>query len=135
MKKITIAAVLAIAGMIPMIVSAKLINCGGTDPITGEAQHECGICDIFILVNTFVDVIVKIFIPLAATLVIVYAGFKMIINQGDPDVVNKCRSIMMAVAIGLVVVFASYAIVGAILASMGSIQAGSALDWEPTCSD
>lgn len=135
MNKTTIAAVLAIAVVMPMIASAKLINCGGVDPVTGDPQRECGICDIFILVNTFVDVIVKIFIPLAATLVIVYAGFKMIINQGDPDIVNKSRSIMMAVAIGLVVVFASYAVVGAILVSMGSIQAGSALDWEPTCSD
>ena len=68
-------------------------------------------------------------------MVIVYAGFKMIINQGNSEVVQQCRSILMATAIGLVVVFASYAIVGAILVSMGSIQAGSALDWEPKCGD
>jgi hypothetical protein len=134
MNKTTIAAVLSLANLVPLFCSASLINCGGVDG-AGNKQPDCGICDMFKLVNVGIDVIVKGLIPLAATLVIVYAGFKMIINQGDPDVAKNCKSIMMATAIGLVVVFASYAIVGIILVSMGSIQAGSALNWEPTCSN
>jgi len=134
MKKITIAAILMTASLFPAIASAALINCGGLD-MAGNPQRECGICDVFRLVNTGVDLVIKIFIPLAATLFIVYAGFKMIMNQGNSEVVKQTRDMLLATAIGLVVVFASYAIVGMILTSMGSIQAGSALDWEPTCTD
>jgi hypothetical protein len=134
MKKTIIAAVLMCASMFPAIASATFVDCGGYDA-AGVKQRDCGICDLFWLVNEAVIVVVKVLIPLAATLVVVYAGFKMIIKQGNSEVVQQCRSILLATAIGLVVVFASYAIVGVILMSMGSIQAGSALDWEPKCGD
>ncbi len=132
MRKTIIAWVLALASAMPMITSAALINCGGPD------QRQCGICDFYRLINTAVETVVDVFIPLAATLIVVYAGFKMMINQGDPDVTNKCKSILLATAIGLIVVFASYAIVGAILHSMGVVQYGGSgtvnpLDWEPKC--
>lgn len=134
MNKTTIALVLASASMMPMVASAGLVSCGGPD------QDPCGICDLFKLINVAIETVLKVFIPLAATLVVVYAGFKMMINQGDPDIAKKCKSIMLAVAIGLVVVFASYAIVGMILNSMGVVEYGGSgtvnpLDWEPKCDD
>jgi len=117
---------------LPIAAKAALVNCGGPN------QAECGICDLFKLLNTAIDTVIKVFVPLAATLVIVWAGFKMMINQQDPDVVSKCKSILLATAIGLVVIFSSYAIVGAILHSMGMVQyQGSGtinpLNWEPKC--
>ena len=129
MKKLTIAAVLLAASIMPQVTFAAFVICNNTQ------ENPCGICDVFRLVNVAVSVVVKIFIPLAATLIIVYAGFKMMLNQGNAEVAQQTKQIMLATAIGLVVVFASYAIVGAILVSMGSIQAGSALDWEPTCEE
>ena len=134
MKKTTIAAILMTISLTPAIASATIMNCGGTNA-DGSAQADCGICDIMRLVDKAIDIVVKGLIPLAATLIVVYAGFKMMINQGNAEIASQVKSILLATAIGLVVVFASYAIVGAILVSMGSIQAGSALNWEPTCTD
>jgi hypothetical protein len=131
MKKTTIAAVLLTASLLPGIAwaadSFRLCDNDGT--------NACGICDLFWMLNKAIDIIVKGLIPLAAVLIIVYAGFKMMINQGNSEVAKQVKGIILGTVIGLVVVFASYAIVGAILVSMGSIQAGSALDWEPTCTD
>jgi hypothetical protein len=40
---------------------------------------------------------------------------------------------MLAVAIGLVVMFSSYAVVGLVLDSMGYVQMNNPLDWAPDC--
>ncbi|MFZ3074064.1 MAG: hypothetical protein WA093_02970 [Minisyncoccales bacterium] len=105
----------------------KLLECGGPN------QPSCGICDLFTLINTAVDVILKGLIPLIAVLIIAWAGFRMMINQGNTDVAKQSKEIMLAVAIGLVVMFSSYAVVGLILDSMGYAQMNSPLDWAPDC--
>jgi len=90
-----------------------------------------GICDVLKLVNSIVDIVVKGIIPLIATLILAWAGFRVATNQGDADVAKQTKTIFMAVAIGLVIMFAAYAIVGSILVSMG--YATSAFNWAPKC--
>ena len=105
----------------------KLLKCGGPD------QPSCGICDLFTLVNTAIDVILKGLIPLVAVLIIAWAGFRMMLNQGNTDVAKQSKGIMLAFAIGLVVMFSSYAVAGLVLDSMGYVQMNNPLDWAPDC--
>lgn len=96
-----------------------------------EPEGGYGICDLFTLIDNGVNIFVKILVPLFATLVLAYAGFKMLTNQGNSDVAKQVKGIVLAVAIGITVMFASYAIVGTILVGMGAST--NALDWAPKC--
>jgi|GEM_PF-3175414 len=92
----------------------------GEDKIlTTKPTEEYGICDILTLVNNVVNVVIKGIIPVIATAIIAWAGFRIVTHQGDTDVVKQSKMVFLAVAIGLVVIFASYAIVSGLMAGMG----------------
>lgn len=55
-------------------------------------------------------------------LIFVYAGFLMLISQGDPSKVQKSKAIMVWAAIGLIVIFGSYILVTYILTGLGGLN-------------
>ena len=93
-----------------------------------EQEQGYQICDLMVLVNNVVSVVVIGIIPLIAASIIAWAGFRMITNQGDADIAKQSRAILIAVVIGLVVMYGGWAIVSAILAGMGYNY-----DWPPKC--
>jgi len=58
-------------------------------------------------------------VPAAAGLVIAIAGFKFLVNQDNADVMEESKKIIFMVIIGLLLIYGSYAIVGAIFSGMG----------------
>ena len=48
---------------------------------------------------------------LVALLLVIYAGFTLLISQGDPTKITKAKNILIWAVVGLVVIFASYLIV------------------------
>ncbi|MFA6919159.1 MAG: hypothetical protein WC244_03575 [Patescibacteria group bacterium] len=65
-------------------------------------------------ISTFVGgIIIGIlgFIGVVALILVIYAGFTWLMSQGDPTKITKAKNIMIWAVVGLVVIFASYAIV------------------------
>jgi hypothetical protein len=125
MKKTLLLAVLLELSALPLISFAA-----GT-VLPPEPSGGYGICDLLTLIDNCINIFIKILIPAFAALVLAYAGFKMLLNQGNSDVAKQTKDIALAVVIGIVVMFASYAIVGTILVGMGASH--NALNWAPTC--
>ena len=140
MKKTTI---LTIALLVSLVLPIVCLSAGEPATVLApEPEGGYGICDLFDLINNGVSIFVKVLIPLFATLVLAYAGFKMLTNQGNSEVAKQVKGITLAVAIGVVVMFASYAIVGMVLHEMGTVKYSTdangreivnPLDWAPKC--
>lgn len=54
-----------------------------------------------------------------AVLIIVIAGFKMILSRGDPQGIGKARNAIVDAAIGLAVIALAYTIVSVALSALG----------------
>lgn len=126
MKKTILVAAFLGTLAIPFIILAQDKTILAPEPSGGY-----GICDLLVLVDNCINIFTKILVPAFATVVLAYAGFKMLANQGNSDVAKQVKGIVLAVVIGIVVMFAGYAIVGTILVSMGA--SNNALNWAPTC--
>lgn len=87
--------------------------CGGT------GQPACTICNLFQLIDNLVRIVIVRLVPAAAGLVIAIAGFKFLVNQDNADVMEESKKIIFMVIIGLLLIYGSYAIVGAIFSGMG----------------
>jgi len=94
--------------------AAGLIPCGGVD-------DACTICDLFQLINNIIKMVILALVPSIAVLVIAIAGFKMLLNQNNSDVLNESKDIIVKVIIGVVLIYASYAIVNTMFAAMGYV--------------
>lgn len=128
MKKTQLVIFFALAALLAgfTVQAQKLgIDCGG------PGQNPCGICNLFDLVYNIINIVIKVIVPLIAVLVIVIAGGKMMLNMQNSEIVNQTRGIMLAVVIGLVLVYGGYALVGTILTGMGMNV--DPLDWQPKC--
>lgn len=71
--------------------------------------------------KTTMENIVRIIIGFLGILVIVailFGGFKMMVSRGDADEVGKGRQIVVAGAIGLLIVLAAYTISGFVINSL-----------------
>jgi hypothetical protein len=130
MKKAILAVFLMALVLLPIVGLAQETT-EGKKILPDKSANEYGICDILTLVNNIVNIVVKIIVPLIATAIIAWAGLRMLTNQGDSDIARQSKMIFLAVAIGLIVMFASYAIVGTVLVGMGYTE--DAFNWAPTC--
>lgn len=61
-------------------------------------------------------------VPAGAGLIIAIAGFKMLINQNNAEVMNESKKIILMVIIGLVLIYGSFAIVTAVMQGMGYVN-------------
>jgi hypothetical protein len=116
MKKILSISILISSLLVPTIIFAAdqlMVACGG------NGQRACGICDLFQLINNIIKVVIIGLVPIIAALMIVIAGFKMVINQNNSDVLSESKKIILTTIIGVVLIYASYAIVNSIFAAMG----------------
>ena len=122
-----------------MILSGSLAHADGLINCTGP-DGQCELCDLFNLINNIVAMVIKVIVPSVAALLIAYAGFKMLMNQGNSEVTNQVKQIIFGTVIGIVVVYTSYALVGLMLNSMGYVQYSKngnkvvdPLNWAPKC--
>ncbi|GEM_PF-861873 len=92
--------------------------CGGVNA-DGTKQSACTICNLFQLIDNIVKVVIVGLVPAAAGLMIAIAGFKMLINQNNAEVMGESKKIILMVIIGLLLIYGSYAIVGAVFSGMG----------------
>jgi hypothetical protein len=90
-------------------------------PIIGFTNPICpsgGGCDIPTIIGNVIRAVLGI-VGSLALLMFVYAGIRWMMAGGNQERIKKAKDIMVWTALGLVVIFASYAIVTFVLAAVG----------------
>jgi len=91
-----------------------LVVCGETDPTTCDFQK------LYILINNIWTFLLReILFPLAI-LSIMFAGFKYVMARGNPGEIQKAHDVFYYVVVGIVIAFAAWLIVKAILSGIGA---------------
>lgn len=108
MKKYFLGA-LILAFIIPQLVlAAGLVPCSGAN---------CTTCDLLKLVSNIASFVVKdVAIPLAGLLFLA-SGIMMVVSGGSEERFKKGRLMMINTLIGIVIVFASWVLVNALITS------------------
>ncbi len=89
----------------------------GKDIIT--ITNPCGIDDVFVMINTIIDFILKyLAVPIAA-IMFAYAGIKLLLAGGESGQMSKAKEIFVNVAWGLVLVAGAWLIVKLVLSTLG----------------
>ena len=79
----------------PFFVQAQgLVPCGGT------GQDPCTFCDFFVLFKKIIDFILLSIIPPIAILMVVIGGAMFFLAAGNPENINRAKSLLKSVAIG-----------------------------------
>ncbi len=104
---------------IPFLTYAGLVPCGG------EGQPECEICHLFVLLQNVINFILWQVLPYLIPLMIIAAGVVMIVAYVDlnkgPEWIKRSREILKNIAIGIVLVYASWIIVNVFFQIIGVI--------------
>ncbi len=101
-----------------------LIPCGKSKDIplapgeSEEVRMPCQLCHFFVMFDGIVDFVLKLVIVIAV-LMLTIGGFMFLFAGGDPGILAKAKSILTSVAIGLVIIFGAYLIIGTILQVIG----------------
>jgi len=125
MKKQTIKKMLAgvmtlalmAAFMMPVVVGAQ-----ETIDFT-EVASEGGLGNANL--QTMIGGVIKVvmgFLGVIAVLIILWGGFVWMTAMGEPDKIEKAKNMIKAGVIGLVIIFASYAIANFVMSNLGSIS-------------
>jgi len=111
-----------------------LVPCGkavaGPDE-SPEVTTPCQFCHFFVMFGGLVNFLIfGITIP-AAVLLLVIGGAMMIFASGQPGLIKKGNDIIKSVAIGIVIIFAAYLVVGTFLKFIGLADWTAAIykDW------
>ena len=111
---------------ISILIGVSLFGIAQADGILpdcgGQGQGACTICNLFELINNIILIVIVRLVPTAAGLVIAIAGFKMLINQNNAEVMAESKKIILMVIIGLLLIYGSFAIVTAAMTGMGYIN-------------
>ncbi|MFH0791826.1 MAG: hypothetical protein V1905_01255 [bacterium] len=79
---------------------------------------DCQLCHFFILGKGILSFVVKIVLSVSALLIVV-GGFMYLVCSGNPSCISRANSIFKSVAIGIVIMFAAWVIVGTIFVQLG----------------
>lgn len=84
------------------VAEAALVPCGPGINI------ECEICHIFVIIWKVIDFILFTIVPPLATLIIIIAGFKYYYAAAtNPDEAQKAKDIIVAVFVGMILLYGS----------------------------
>ncbi|MFZ2500844.1 MAG: pilin [Minisyncoccia bacterium] len=88
--------------------------------IIPEGIRDCplGWGALIIVVNNIISFLITIAIVFVAPVMIAYAGFKLVINQGDPGKVTEAKKILTSTIAGVVIALGGYSIVSALMAAL-----------------
>lgn len=87
----------------------------GLVPCTGA---DCGVNDFLVLIGNVVNFIYTI-IPFVAVILIIWGGIVFLTSKGEPDKVKKGKQILLAVAIGLLIVYGARFIIVSFMTALG----------------
>jgi len=98
------------------IVEKSTTQVSNTDLVscTGEAGDECGWCELMQMVDNIINWLFMFF-TLAAVMMVMYVGFKLVVSQGSSEAMGEAKSMMTNLVIGFVIFISAWLIVDTIL--------------------
>lgn len=72
------------------------------------------------VINNIISLLLTVFIVFLTPLVLAYAGFLLVFNQGDPGKISEAKKVVTNTIVGIVVALASWMIVDAVMAVLYS---------------
>ena len=133
MKKILLIIFLVLI-LIPSLTRAVLVPCGGcekVDETTGEClakQPPCQLCHIFVLFQNIINFLLFPppagggVVPVIAILMIAIGGAMFMFSAGNPSTLAQGKTILKYTAIGLIIIYGAWLIVGMIFSIIGVAQ-------------
>jgi hypothetical protein len=85
----------------------------------GETGNPCKFCHLFVLFNNIINFILFCLVPPVAALMMVMGGGYVLIAGENLSNVEKGKSIIKAVVIGLLIVFGAWIIINAFFFVIG----------------
>ncbi|MBT9169267.1 MAG: hypothetical protein DDT19_02622 [Syntrophomonadaceae bacterium] len=95
-------------------------KCQGTKVDKGIT---CQFCHFFVMFKRIIDFVLQLVIVIAV-LMLVIGGVMFFAASGDPAKVNKAKSLLTAVAIGLIIIFSAWVIVNTFFIFIGLSEFG-----------
>ena len=87
---------------------SDLVTCSGPD---------CNFCTAVDMVDNIVDLLFA-FLSIAAVLVIVFAGFKLVVSAGNPSAMSAAKSMITNVVVGFIIVLSAWLIVDTVMKAL-----------------
>tara|TARA_B100000745_G_scaffold74148_2_gene44704 strand:+ start:2067 stop:2999 length:933 start_codon:yes stop_codon:yes gene_type:complete len=109
MKQLILTFFLMIMVMLPNVSLAQQIV-----PEACDDPATCGTCEFVDLINNLIQFILW-FATIAATIMILYGGFRLVTSQGSVEALKKAKSIITNVVIGYVLALAAFLIINTLL--------------------
>lgn len=109
-----------IPGQALAICEGSILPCGDLDGDGDVEDSEiCNLCHVFELFNNILVLVLTCFAPIVAGLLLIVGGFSFFVVGGDPSKVNEAKKIILAVVIGLVIIFMAWVFLNTLLTSLG----------------
>ncbi|OHA62847.1 MAG: hypothetical protein A2117_02635 [Candidatus Wildermuthbacteria bacterium GWA2_46_15] len=122
MKKLIIFVFLTLI-IAPPVLAAGLVPCGydlNGDGIYTPATEGCKLCHFFVMIQGIINFVLFTLVPPLAVLMVVVGGGMFILGSGyDPTLINKGRSVLTSVAIGLLIIYGSWVFVNTFFVLIG----------------
>lgn len=117
---------------IPLLAFAGLVPCGGSGMGEGAPAGQCDLCHFIVLVNNVQTFLLFNLLMPAGTVALIIAGIMLLTAGGNPGQIEKGRAVFKNVLLGMVIAFAAYLVIDAILGNL--LQTGY-MPWNsfPSC--
>lgn len=114
MKYVFVFALLTFPSLVFGAVDTGLVGCSGPD---------CNACSFVQMISNIIQWLVGILV-IIAVLLIVRAGFELVVSQGNPAALTNAKKMMTNVAIGFVIMMAAWTIVDTVIKALVDPSAG-----------
>lgn len=95
-------------------VAPQTQSSGSLVPVQCQSPETCGTCEFVELINNVIRFLIT-FATIAATLMLIYGGFQLVISGGNTAAKQAAKSIIVNVLIGFVLVLAAFLVINTIL--------------------
>jgi hypothetical protein len=118
-EKLKIKNLLKISFLVFLFLTPNFIQANGLVPCGGPNEPPCQICHLFVMLDKIIDFVLFYIVFPVAILLIVIGGGMFILSIGKPEYINKAKSILSSVIIGLVIIFSSWLVVNMFMTGIG----------------
>lgn len=94
-----------------------LVTCGNA------GQPNCDFCTLVQMVDGVFDFLF-VLLTLAAIMMVMYAGFQLVISQGNSGAMEKAKGMVSNIIIGFVIILASWLIIDTVMKGLVSAESG-----------
>jgi hypothetical protein len=109
------------------VASAAVENGGGTSrglvTCGNVGQPDCDLCTLVQMVDRVLDFLF-VLLTLAAVLMVMYAGFQLVMSQGNSGAMEKAKGMVGNIIIGFIIVLAAWLIIDTVMKGLVKENSG-----------